>query len=497
MSRLRNLLIVVGCFALTAFAVGQIEPDDTFDHVKHEKLFPTCESCHKGAVEAGARLWPTAESCANCHDGTVEDTVSWKEPAAKPRGNLKFAHDEHSQEVRDSLGADSTIACMKCHAEMGAEWMHVRRPVVRQCFDCHNIQVAGAFATDTAHVNGPESACSTCHLTLVEATELPEARIAAFPIPASHEAEGFSPGKHHGELAQKSKGPDGLTYDVAPSCQTCHARDFCLECHVDAPERTSIQALALDPRSLAIDVELTAPASHEAATFQNRHGRESRKKAANCVTCHTQESCVACHRSAPAVATVVHAAGPGRGVGAQIEREKPATHVIDFADRHNGPATANPSSCSGCHARSECLDCHRPSPGGADAYHVAGFLVRHPSAAYNRQSDCGDCHNTRQFCTSCHIESGFQSSNGILAGRFHDAQQGFRLGHGPAARQAMESCVTCHSEGDCLACHSAQGGRRFNPHGPSFDAERLKKRNPQTCAACHGKAIPDDDDDDD
>jgi hypothetical protein len=95
-----------------------------------------------------------------------------------------------------------------------------------------------------------------------------------------------------------------------------------------------------------------------------------------------------------------------------------------------------------------------------------------------------------QFCTSCHVQSGFASKGGILQGSFHDAQSGFRYSHGKAARQSLESCVTCHSESDCLACHSAQGGRGFNPHGPDFDSERLKKKNPQTCAACHGKNIP-------
>jgi hypothetical protein len=61
--------------------------------------------------------------------------------------------------------------------------------------------------------------------------------------------------------------------------------------------------------------------------------------------------------------------------------------------------------------------------------------------------------------------------------------------HGTAARQNIETCVACHSERDCLACHSSQSGRRFNPHGPGFDAERMKRKNPQTCAACHGNAI--------
>jgi hypothetical protein len=80
----------------------------------------------------------------------------------------------------------------------------------------------------------------------------------------------------------------------------------------------------------------------------------------------------------------------------------------------------------------------------------------------------------------------------VLQAGYHDAKRGFLLGHGPAARQSLESCVSCHAERDCMTCHATavQGGRNFNPHGPGFDAERLRKRNPQMCSACHGAAIP-------
>ncbi len=39
-------------------------------------------------------------------------------------------------------------------------------------------------------------------------------------------------------------------------------------------------------------------------------------------------------------------------------------------------------------------------------------------------------------------------------------------------------------------CNGPLGGRRFDPHGPGFDAERLRRKNPQMCTVCHGAAIP-------
>ena len=34
------------------------------------------------------------------------------------------------------------------------------------------------------------------------------------------------------------------------------------------------------------------------------------------------------------------------------------------------------------------------------------------------------------------------------------------------------------------------GGFRFNPHGPGFNAARMRSKNPSVCIACHGRVIP-------
>jgi hypothetical protein len=148
-------------------------------------------------------------------------------------------------------------------------------------------------------------------------------------------------------------------------------------------------------------------------------------------------------------------------------------------------------SCASCHARSECLTCHLPDPARRGAYHPVGFLTRHPADAYARSSSCADCHNNGEFCQSCHRQSGLSARPTLLGtARFHDGQRQFFLGHGQAARQALESCVACHAERDCLTCHSSVRGRGFSPHGPGFDPERMLRKNPQLCIACHGTAIP-------
>ena len=72
----RTLLAVLGVAVIGAAAQGQ-RPGGSFDHAKHRKLFPTCTTCHLGAVQVGASLWPDPGSCATCHDGKVQKQVEW------------------------------------------------------------------------------------------------------------------------------------------------------------------------------------------------------------------------------------------------------------------------------------------------------------------------------------------------------------------------------------------------------------------------------------
>ena len=452
-----------------------------FDHWRHRKLFPSCLSCHAGAGDSRASFWPAPEQCAMCHDGRVQKVVDWRPPSSSV-SNLRFTHASHAGKVA-AARPDSVLGCAVCHARAGAPWMEISRTQNQRCLDCHGIV--------SDHLSAPDTACATCHLPLAQAAGLTKAQIAAFSVPPSHRVEGFGSRHGHGKLA----GPvtaGGRTFAVAPSCATCHAREFCVSCHVDAPEQSTIQALAADARSVVHEVQLEAPTTHRDAGFLERHGAEARRSIHDCATCHTRESCLTCHSTQPRAVRALPVAGPGRGPGAIVVRRRPASHGTNFSDSHAAIASAAPGSCATCHARSECLDCHRPSAArAAGDYHPGDFLTRHPAAAYTRESSCADCHKTNAFCASCHERAGLVAKATLGKG-YHDTQQFFLLGHGQAARQSLESCVSCHTERDCLTCHASatRGGRGFNPHGPGFDAARLKGKNSEMCTACHGAAIP-------
>ena len=270
------------------------------------------------------------------------------------------------------------------------------------------------------------------------------------PFPHEKHVGLFPCGACHGGVSEAGGNP----YPQATFCAACHDGSIQVEVSWAPPE----PRVPSDPRF--------AHASHIAAA-----GNE-------CSDCHgpggtlpLASDCRACHSRAEAL------------------RNASVLHGTEYRNRHAASAAAAPETCASCHVRSDCLDCHRPNPAsGSPGYHSANFLAEHPSAAYSRALSCSDCHNPRSFCAACHQQAGVTAAGAIGSG-YHDAKAGFIAGHGQAARQSLESCVACHAENDCLRCHSAMAGR-INPHGPGFDADDLRERNPSMCAVCHGTSIP-------
>jgi hypothetical protein len=453
----RFALLAVVTLAAAGVVVARRAPD-RFDHPKHAALFPSCTSCHLISVHEGGGFLPAPTSCAACHDGKIQRTVEWNGAPAPHPVEMSFVHSEHPK----------VTECLSCHGEPGGKWMSVKRAEPAGCLSCHGV---GAD-----HLAQPDSMCGFCHYPLAEASaRVTTVAVGKYPAPPSHAAADFGAGGRHAALARAG----------GQSCATCHAQDFCAQCHLDAANVTSIRALGTDQRALAIMVTRSGPASHTRKDFERAHGGEARRSIQSCATCHTQPNCTACHIDLPRGATALSAHDP-RPSSASGRHPPPASHLAsDWESTHGGLASARPQNCSTCHARSQCLECHRPDAAqGLSGFHPAGFLAGHPSQAYGRQTSCADCHNTQSFCQDCHQQSGVVAS-ARLTGGFHDSKQSFTLGHGQAARQSLESCVSCHAERDCLSCHSATKGRGFNPHGPGFDPERLKKKNPGMCAACH------------
>jgi hypothetical protein len=157
-------------------------------------------------------------------------------------------------------------------------------------------------------------------------------------------------------------------------------------------------------------------------------------------------------------------------------------HAPLFSTAHAMDGAARESTCESCHSAQFCESCHQGPR--APQFHGASFLARHAPEAYGNEQDCISCHNAEVFCRACHAGLGL-ASRGRSAIGFHTANPGWLLGHGQAARQGMDGCITCHSQATCTQCHSAKSGWRISPHGPDFDPVRMRNANQLMCRRCH------------
>lgn len=465
-----------------------------FPHDEHAGLFPLCEGCHL-AVESGdsAAHYPEAALCARCHDGVDAARVTWAGPQ-QVLTNLRFDHEVHARAVADSGG----LACETCHAP-GGEPMAVVRALNTTCLGCHAHR-----ATD--HLIDAD--CATCHVPLA-ATALPAERILELPIPPSHERDDFLP-VEHGALARAE----------VESCQTCHTRERCTSCHVNSALVPAIAAIPPAGAALAIPrftASYPVPSSHQTPGWIEEHGTGASVE--SCSTCHTRDDCETCHRvRAPRIVAALPARREVEAPGVvTLSTVAPRSHASPGFPRNHGSLAATAlTSCTTCHAREMCSECHDRSAladiAPADAprapaptpvadtvervrraadpetrFHPATFLLRHSTSAYGRRLECANCHDVRVFCRDCHIQGGLATTGGTgrLRTAFHDAEPLWLLRHARAARQGLESCTACHSQRDCLQCHSTIGAFRINPHGDGFDARRAQDRNPVICFACH------------
>jgi hypothetical protein len=512
-------IALLGAAVSAGWARGAAD-ERRFPHRAHEKLFPTCTGCHAGIVSGVvATTFPEPGTCTGCHNGTDAKAVSWTGPS-RTASNLRFDHVTHA---RVTQASGETADCLRCHGrgtDVGARpWMVVQRAPPAECITCH----AHAVPTHLA----AEAKCETCHVPLARAVALSDSAVAAFPKPASHDDP-----KWISTHAPSSAA--GLT-----RCATCHSRESCARCHVNAATLGAVTSLEPDARIARIvrgrAPSYPRPASHASASFATSHGALAKANIATCANCHAQSSCATCHLGPlgrqviaklpkpmpgsaagvrlqgsdptfgpwPPLAALPH--GPPTGANATLaavarpgtanappaavslgDTTRPArvsVHPDGFARAHGTVASSGRLDCAGCHQQRFCTSCHQG--GGERRYHQFNFAARHASDAYARETSCASCHNAETFCRACHQQAGLAGkTTGRLQGAAHGDQPLWLLQHGQAARRGLESCAGCHQQTDCLRCHST-ATRRVNPHGPDFDARRMQARSKIVCGYCH------------
>ncbi|MDT8340952.1 MAG: hypothetical protein RQ751_05520 [Longimicrobiales bacterium] len=260
---------------------------------------------------------------------------------------------------------------------------------------------------------------------------------------------------------------------------------------MNGEELPSIRSLALDARVSVLEAgrvpEYPEPASHHDFAWSWTHGEVAAKRPGYCGNCHARESCVSCHVTyAGAVVDQLPALERDDGRGVRVEGSA-GVHEPGFAITHAARGAMDDGTCRSCHSTPFCESCHdgptQPS------FHFGNYLQLHGAEAWGSEFECATCHNPDVFCRGCH-ESVGRGSEGRLDVAYHSRSPFWLFAHGNAARQALETCRTCHSQSDCAICHAAVGSWRINPHGPGFDAARLRDANVWSCLACHRNGIP-------
>jgi hypothetical protein len=459
-----------------ALGIGMTAQEaDRFDHEEHEGLFPRCLACHTGIRTGEATaIYPGAESCSRCHDGSLVRRVRWSAPGGRA-ANLLFDHVDHAAAVEEDPAARASAdpvpgaedgACLQCHgAGAGRPQGEIGRPDGATCLSCH------AHEADNHLQSGRE--CTVCHLPLTRAPDLSEAQIESFSRPPSHEGPEFL-------LSHAPESPSDQQ-----ACATCHARESCTRCHLNADALTAIQDLEPDARvarlSTGREPEYPTPGTHQAADWSRLHASEDGVQ--GCGNCHGQTSCRTCHRDGELPALDSLPGGPQEGPrGVSLDDGRRWIHSSDFSEFHGVLAAVEQGSCSGCHSQSYCESCHDAAD--QPVFHWGNYLQTHATEAWGNQSQCTVCHNPDVFCRGCHQNLGLASEDRFDVA-YHTSRPLWLLGHGAAARQALESCRSCHAQNDCTRCHSSVGGWRVNPHGPGFDPDRAAAANPASCMPCH------------
>lgn len=210
---------------------------------------------------------------------------------------------------------------------------------------------------------------------------------------------------------------------------------------------------------------------------------------AACLSCHEHKDqfrirqCDSCHVNLPEEAAL------------------PETHLVHdahFLRRHGVQAASAGDLCSNCHRESFCAECHGVTVAALPArlhftdvfrktMHRAGFLARHALEARADPGLCMTCH-AEQFCSDCHMDRKVHAL--ALDGRNpHPPGWVGALGtsneHGRAARRDPASCASCHGgagEMLCVECHRV-GGIGGNPHPPGWASSRGLHEVP--CRLCH------------
>jgi hypothetical protein len=194
---------------------------------------------------------------------------------------------------------------------------------------------------------------------------------------------------------------------------------------------------------------------------------------------HADVPCVDCHAGTGAVSAVIYAPTLLREATAQLT----GLHVADGVLPARSCATCHPNLSKAAHPKpSDCTECHGsvahpvmdvPGPPVAVTKygHPQAFIQTHGSSVVDAPSSCVECHKQR-FCEACHLKETFPHPDGWINqhGKVEEAK-------GPIA------CSTCHGPTFCSSCHGTEIPHRSDWLGRH--PTELQGKSTTPCLTCH------------
>ena len=373
--------------------------------------------------------------------------------APSPRSTLIYPEQQIPLRMVHQRHLDNGLVCEVCHSSAlsSTETADRNLPDHTLCAACHRAEQPDAGALF------PKSACATCH-------------------------EGWTEGAHTQigpDLRPLPDAPKPPPVVLPPARLTfSHALHIgqgavCLDCHsgIETAERGTVDHLPTMATCLGCHDGRSAPDE--------------------CSTCHLQD------QTTGRLLTDLFGTDPLAPSG----RYRPDDHGDpEWIRRHEFAARADQEQCAGCHAPSQCLDCH-DGVQKDQRLHPGDWQMTHGLEAQRRTLQCLACHDSERWCADCH--DGVAVARGRFPGvtgdppggaAFHPAGWEGVLGeiagaehHSHVARRSLETCQTCHTEDQCIECHSF-----VNPHADRFADPKnwqFGQGSGAVCMRCH---LPDD-----
>lgn len=508
------LIVLVWCAGITHAQVGSVSPGKlsashaAFENQCNRCHVPfggipqaTCLGCHTALADAMAKgigYHPSVktQACTTCHK-----EHRGRDAAVSPPPPAGF---DHRTAAFHADGKHQTLACDRCHPQVGASRRWVGIPV--KCEGCHADRHKGSFG----------SACAKCHTSSGWAPTIRNEKNHVTPIAGGH-----------ANLKCQDCHKAGLHLAPQQSCSLCHAEKHggtkveCSTCHTVMGWKQVTYTHDFCPCKLP-GKHQTAPclACHPAFKFN--------PTPFDCASCHDKErkheplgACSQCHS---ALSWKTKAFDHNRTAVAFSLTGKHLLLGCENCHTEKGKFRLPKHECQSCHAVAKhgefgaCAKCHTTAAWTPSSFDHA--TTRMPLTNAHAQVKCQDCHPrlvTAAFkpgaCKLCHtdphagqfdatpkpggdptlIKTPTAPTHIVRAGRacidchtldawkpstlsaMNHGEMGFALN----GAHAKVACVGCHRGGqfagaphDCNQCHTD-----FRHHG-RFGA---------TCADCHGE----------